>query len=108
MEEIFGGDCSRIMRIRDVLSTLRQKPLSGMNAKDQRLQGAHNACDSVIKVLEDMGYGWLLRSRIQYVDDNDNPFKGDAYTVGTPIKTIRPKCDPSQFTGFKIDKPLPP
>jgi hypothetical protein len=105
LEAVFGGDCMRIRRIRAALECLDERPLSDMNKNDQRLKGAHNACDSVIKVLEDMGYGWLLRSRVTYGDDSGEPFKGNAFTVGTPIKPIRPLT--GEFNKFTLDKPLP-
>jgi len=69
------------------------------------LKGAHDACDAVIKVLEDMGYGWLLRSQITYGDDSGAPFKGNAFTVGSPIKPIKPMS--GDFIKFELDKPLP-
>merc|ERR1711957_249007 len=70
LELVFGGDCLRIRRIRATMEVLDERSLSDMNKNDQRLKGCHDACDSVIKVLEDMGYGWLLRSRVTYGDDN--------------------------------------
>lgn len=106
LEEVFGGDCIRIRRIIAALSVLDERPLSDMNKNDQRLKGAHDACDSVIKVLEDMGYGWILRSRVTYGDDSGAPFKGNAFTVGTPIKPIKPQS--GDFSKFELDKKLPP
>merc|ERR1719469_45113 len=91
LEDVFGGDCMRIRRIMACMQTLDDRPLSDMNKNDQRLKGAHDACDAVIKVLEDMGYGWLLRSQITYGDDSGAPFKGNAFTVGPPIKPINPQ-----------------
>lgn len=106
LEAVFGGNCVRILRIRAAVMILDERPLSDMNRNDQRLKGAHDACDSVIKVLEDMGYGWLLRSRLFYGDESGEPFKGHAFTVGTPIKEIRPQCADGAFTKFSIDKDL--
>lgn len=106
LELVFGGDCLRIRRIRAAMLTLDERSLSDMNKKDQRLKGAHDACDTVIKVLEDMGYGWLLKSRVTYSDDSGEPFKGNAFTVGKAIKPIKPLG--TDFTSFKVDKDLPP
>ena len=105
LEIVFGGDCMRIRRILAVMAVLDEKPLSAMNKNDQRLKGAHDASDAVIKVLEDMGYGWLLRSKVTYGDASGAPFKGNAFTVGTPIKPIKPQS--GDFNKFVIDKPLP-
>jgi len=105
LETVFGGDCMRIRRILAAMAVLDEKPLSAMNKNDQRLKGAHDASDAVIKVLEDMGYGWLLRSKVTYGDASGGPFKGNAFTVGTPIKPIKPQS--GDFNKFVIDKPLP-
>lgn len=115
LEEVFGGDCIRIRKIRDTLEILDERPLSEMNRNDQRLKHAHDTCDSVIKVLEDMGYGWLLRSRVNYADQEGQLFQGNAFTVGQPIKPIKPRdakasdfqqflCAPALPAGLSIDE----
>merc|ERR550525_1131808 len=58
---VFGGDCMRISRINAVLEAVK---MSEMNAADQRLAGARGQCDSVEKVLEDMGLGLALRQAL--------------------------------------------
>jgi len=108
LETVFGGDCVRIRRIQRALESLDEMPLSDMNRNDQRLKGAHGACDSVIKVLEDMGYGWLLKSRINYADKGGEPFKGNAFTVGKAMNPIMPQAADTDFQTFSIDISLPP
>lgn len=58
LADIFGGDCSRIARIRTVLDGV---VLSGMNCNDQRVRTCTEACATIEKVLEDMGLGWCLK-----------------------------------------------
>ncbi|CAE7778449.1 unnamed protein product [Symbiodinium pilosum] len=58
LADIFGGDCSRIARIRTVLDGV---VLSDMNCNDQRVRTCTEACATIEKVLEDMGLGWCLK-----------------------------------------------
>ncbi|CAK9076496.1 unnamed protein product [Durusdinium trenchii] len=58
LADIFGGDCSRIARIRTVLDEV---VLSDMNCNDQRVRTCTEACETIEKVLEDMGLGWCLK-----------------------------------------------
>jgi len=58
LADIFGGDCSRIARIRTVLDEV---VLSDMNCQDQRVRTCTEACETIEKVLEDMGLGWCLK-----------------------------------------------
>ncbi|CAJ1382681.1 unnamed protein product [Effrenium voratum] len=58
LADIFGGDCSRIARIRTVLDAVQ---LSDMNCNDQRVRTCTEACETIEKVLEDMGLGWCLK-----------------------------------------------
>jgi len=58
LEKIFGGDCMRISRTRAVLEAA---DFSDMNAGDQRLSTCWSACESVEKVLSDLGLGMTLR-----------------------------------------------
>lgn len=108
LEDVFGGDCIRIRRILNIFDILEEKPLSSMNRNDQRLKGGQDACDSVIKVLEDMGYGWLLRSKVTYAGKTGLPFTGNAFTVGQAIDPIMPQASSADFQKFKINKDLPP
>lgn len=62
LESIFGGDCLRISRTRAVLDAA---DFSDMNAGDQRLSTCLNACESVEKVLSDLGLGMTLRQAQQ-------------------------------------------
>jgi len=57
LENIFGGDCMRISRTRAVLEAA---DFSDMNAEDQRLSTCWSACESVEKVLSDLGLGMTL------------------------------------------------
>ncbi|CAE7683148.1 Tmod2 [Symbiodinium sp. CCMP2456] len=58
LADVFGGDCSRIARIRTVLDGV---VLSDMNCNDQRVRTCTEACATIEKVLEDMGLGWCLK-----------------------------------------------
>lgn len=48
----FGGDCSKIARVRAVLDAVKMSP---MNEGDQRLKGCLDACASTEQVLVDLG-----------------------------------------------------
>lgn len=58
LKEVFGGDCRRIEFIRAILE---EANFSEMNASDQRLAECLSACESVERVLEDLGLGEALR-----------------------------------------------
>jgi len=58
LREIFGGDCSRIARLRAICENIK---LSDMNRSDQRLNTCLRACESVEKVVVDLGDGEFLR-----------------------------------------------
>lgn len=51
--EIFGGDCARLARVRAVCESVE---FSEMNAGDQRLKTCLSACESVEKVILDLGF----------------------------------------------------
>merc|ERR1712014_18025 len=63
--EIFGGDCSRIARIRCVLEGVH---FSKKNAKDRRLTMCMRACESVESILVDMGFQEMLSSAQKEVE----------------------------------------
>jgi len=56
--EVFGGDCQRIARLRALLQTTK---FSEMNKGDQRLPSCLNLCQSVEKIVVDLGDGEALR-----------------------------------------------
>jgi len=60
---IFGGDCTRIAMIGNCLKSVEFSDPGTRN--DQRNAGCQDACDSVEKVLEDLGLGWALRQAQQ-------------------------------------------
>lgn len=62
LEHIFGGDCIRISRTRAVLEAAK---LSDGNAQDQRLPTCISSCESVEKVLQDLGLGFCLRQSLE-------------------------------------------
>jgi len=62
LQNIFGGDCKRIARIRMCLETAK---FSDMYASDQRHPDCLNACESVEQVLKDLGLGWALRQALE-------------------------------------------
>jgi hypothetical protein len=59
LPRIFGGNCSRISRIRAVLEAIR---LSEAARGDQRVVSCLNACKSVETVLGELGLGQALRT----------------------------------------------
>jgi hypothetical protein len=58
LREIFGGSCARLVRIRAVCESIE---FSDMNKSDQRLPTCLRACQSVEKVIIDLGDGEALR-----------------------------------------------
>lgn len=64
LADFFGGDCTRIGRVQVCLDNADGE-LSAMNADDQRLKTAREACNSVEKVLDDMGLGFKLQEAIK-------------------------------------------
>mmetsp|Transcript_21921 Transcript_21921/g.38497 ORF Transcript_21921/g.38497 Transcript_21921/m.38497 type:complete len:288 (+) Transcript_21921:167-1030(+) len=58
LREVFGGDCRRIELMRAILE---ESTFSEMNASDQRPAECLRACESVERVLEDLGLGEALR-----------------------------------------------
>lgn len=62
LQNIFGGDCSRIARIRVCLDNAN---LSDQNMKDNRHEDCSNACKSVEDVLNDLGCGEALRKALE-------------------------------------------
>lgn len=56
--DVFGGDCLRLAR---VVAVLEGVTLSDMNVNDQRVRTCREACETVEKVLNDMGLGWKLK-----------------------------------------------
>jgi len=58
LRDIFGGDCARLVRIRAICESIA---FSDMNKSDQRLPTCLRACESVEKVIIDLGDGDALR-----------------------------------------------
>lgn len=58
LRQIFGGDCTRVSRVRAVLEAVS---LSEMNACDQRAPGCLRACESIEQVLRGLGLDNALR-----------------------------------------------
>lgn len=52
LQDIFGGDCARIARLRVLCESVE---FSEMNAGDQRLKTCLSACESMEQVLKDLG-----------------------------------------------------
>lgn len=61
LQSIFGGDCDRIARIHECLENGK---FSEMYVDDPRISGCKGACESVEKVLQDLGLGWALRQAL--------------------------------------------
>jgi hypothetical protein len=59
LQSIFGGDCKRIAEIANCLDNAAFSDKG--NQEDQRVPQCRSACESVEKVLEDLGLGWALR-----------------------------------------------
>jgi len=59
---IFGGDCSRIARVRAVLEACE---FSEKMATDQRIQHTKDACETIEKVLADAGLGSQLKQALE-------------------------------------------
>eukprot|EP00930_Biecheleria_cincta_P033962 TRINITY_DN23501_c0_g1_i2.p1 TRINITY_DN23501_c0_g1~~TRINITY_DN23501_c0_g1_i2.p1 ORF type:complete len:477 (-),score=104.91 TRINITY_DN23501_c0_g1_i2:88-1518(-) len=59
---VYGGDCSRIARIRALCEAVN---FSQMNAGDQRLSTCLSACSSVEQVIVDKGFGRQLQEAQQ-------------------------------------------
>merc|ERR1740117_76422 len=64
LADAFGGDCTRIGRVQVCLDNADGE-LSPMNADDQRLKTARNACEAIEKVLDDMGLGFKMQEAIK-------------------------------------------
>lgn len=64
LADAFGGDCTRIGRVQVCLDNADGE-LSAMNADDQRLKGAKEACHAVEKVLDDMGLGFKMQEAVK-------------------------------------------
>jgi hypothetical protein len=64
LADAFGGDCTRIGRVQVCLDNADGE-LSAMNADDQRLKGAREACDAIEKVLDDMGLGFKMQEAVK-------------------------------------------
>mmetsp|Transcript_113247 Transcript_113247/g.218042 ORF Transcript_113247/g.218042 Transcript_113247/m.218042 type:complete len:412 (-) Transcript_113247:33-1268(-) len=62
LQSVFGGDCDRIARISVNLESAK---FSEMYRSDPRIPGCKNACESVEKVLQDLGLGWALRQALE-------------------------------------------
>lgn len=62
LQKIFGGDCIRIAQIRTCLDSAK---FSDMYKGDQRHPDCANACESVEKVLHDLGLGAALRAAME-------------------------------------------
>lgn len=61
LTDVFGGDCARIARIAAICETVE---FSEMNKGDQRLRLCRAACESVEKVIVDVGLGEQLRKAV--------------------------------------------
>merc|ERR1712216_151129 len=61
LEDIFGGDCCRISCLRALLDAIQ---ISKASAEDQRLPMCIQACESVERVLEDLGLTERLRQAL--------------------------------------------
>jgi hypothetical protein len=64
LEEAFGGDCLRIVRVLACLEHAKRE-LSEHNAADQRVRHAKEECDVVVAVLNDMGHGSKIQAALQ-------------------------------------------
>lgn len=73
LEEVFGGDCCRISCLRthlEVAQVLKERLASSVDDDDQlladdpRLPMCLRACESVEKVLQDLGFGEALRQAL--------------------------------------------
>jgi len=62
LQEIFAGDCTRIARIQSVCENVEF--FSEANSEDQRLRMCLSACESVEKVLVDLGMGETLAKAV--------------------------------------------
>lgn len=69
LHDIFGGDCARIVRIRAMCEGIT---FSQMNQGDQRLPTCLRACESVEKVLIDLGEGEALRKAQSSIAESDD------------------------------------
>lgn len=58
LQRVFGGDCVRVSRVRAVLDSVE---FSDTSNTDQRAITCRSACESVEKVLADLGLGLALR-----------------------------------------------
>lgn len=61
LQNIFGGDCGRIVRLRVVLETVQ---FSDQNVNDKRRDDCLKACESVEQVLKDLGCSDSLRGAL--------------------------------------------
>merc|ERR1719245_1266601 len=59
LAQLFGGDCTRIARIRAVLDSARFSTKA--NSADRRTPACVEKCQSVEEVLKDLGHGRALR-----------------------------------------------
>lgn len=106
LQDIFGGDCVRICRI---LAVLESAKFSEMNANDQRLLTCTSACESVVKVLEDLGLGWALRQ----AQEQTKEAKDDPSLVKAPKQRISEdsaavECDHTSGTAWAMLNEMQP
>lgn len=59
LQEVFGGDCSRISKVRALLESAEKLGIPS-RGKD-RAENCLRACESVENVLADLGLGWALK-----------------------------------------------
>jgi len=69
LHDVFGGNCARIVRIQVMCKSVE---FSAMNQGDQRLPTCLRACESLEKVLVDLGEGEALRTAQASIYDIGN------------------------------------
>jgi hypothetical protein len=102
LQNIFGGDCVRIARIRLCLDSA---VLSDMYASDARFPDCRNACESVEKVLEDLGLGAALRRALE---EEKALAKKRKSTVGQPMQVEEVQVETPVVETPVIEEPPPP
>jgi len=104
LQNIFGGDCKRIASIGNCL---KSAVFADKGTKDdQRIAGCQSACESVEKVLEDLGLGWALRQ----AQEQAKAKKGRKSEVITPAvveQVLEAVIEPVIIEPVVIEEPPP-
>jgi len=104
LEDVFGGTCEHINRLRVVIDAVE---FSDMHKNDARWNDLNNACKTVEEVLQELGlYKPLQRPKLQ--PPEIKTFKGlcSHFSPGDFIH-MQPECEGGAVVSFTIEPMLP-